>query len=123
VSRVLQQQCGQKKTLAQFVTCWQQSLRAASRALHTADDIANAWYSLATLSAAQNNGIGTQRALIAAIKVSPNWFKPHWALARLLSQTGETDQALSEAARAAFLDSNRDPEVVETLTELTARRR
>jgi O-antigen ligase len=123
VSRVLQQQCGKGKTLAQFVMCWQQSMRAAGRALNTADDVANAWYSLATLSAAQNNEIGTRRGLIAAIQVSPNWFKPHWALARLLSQTGETQQALSEAARAAFLDSNRDPEVVETLTQLTARRR
>ncbi len=123
ISRVLQQQCGKKKSLAQFVNCWQQSMRAAGRALYTADDLANAWYSLATLSAAQNNEIGTHRGLIAAIQVSPNWFKPHWALARLLSQAGETQQALSEAARAAFLDSNRDPEVVETLTELTARRR
>jgi hypothetical protein len=75
------------------------------------------------MSAAQNDIIGTRRELIETVQTSPNWFKPHWALAQLLAQTGETKQAFAEAARAAFLDSNRDPEVVKTLGELSARLR
>ena len=93
------------------------------RALRSADDTANAWYSLSVLSAAQNEMIWTRKGLEQAELASPNWFKPHWALARLLSKTGETEQAAAEARRAAFLDANRDPEVVSTAAELTASRR
>ncbi len=124
VSRILQQECGKYVSFMSYLTCRQQTMRASARALHTSDDVANAWYSISMLSAAQNDITGTRRGLEEAIRASPNWFKPHWALARLLSQTGETNQASSEAVRAAFLDSNRDPEVVDTLADLkTARRR
>lgn len=123
VSRVLQQECGKLVDFVEYVTCRQQAMRAGARALRTADDIANAWYSISMLSATQNDIVGTRRQLTEAAKASPDWFKPHWALARLLSQTGETKQAATEAARAAFLDSNRDPEVVKTAGELSVRLR
>jgi hypothetical protein len=123
VSRVLQQGCGRRVDFVEYVTCRQRAMQAGGRALRTADDIANAWYSLSMLSASQNDITGTRRELMEAVQASPHWFKPHWALARLLAQTGETQQASAEASRAAFLDSNHDPEVVETLGELNVRLR
>ncbi len=71
------------------------------------------------LNAGQRNIIGMRQGLENASRVSPNWFKPHWTLARLLSQAGEHQEAKAQAVRAAYLDSNRDPEVVETLSQLT----
>ena len=117
-SRLLQLACQKRTDVASYVGCIQQTLQAAARALHTDDDIANAWYNIAMLNAVQRNLEGTRQGLLEASKSSPNWFKPHWTLANLLSQSGEKTQAKSQAERAAFLDSNRDPEVVETLTKL-----
>jgi hypothetical protein len=121
VSRVLQPECAKRPDFQSFLICRQQVMRASGRALSTADDLANAWYNLSMLSASQNEIRWTRKGLEEATRVSPNWFKPHWALARLLSQTGDTGQATAEAARAAFLDASRDPEVVETATALNAR--
>ena len=121
-SRVLQQVCAKRSNLTSYLLCRQQTMRASSKALKSSDDLANAWYSLSMLSAAQNEPVWTRRSLEEAIQVSPNWFKPHWALARFLWQTGSRELAASEATRAAFLDSNRDPEVVETASQLTARK-
>jgi hypothetical protein len=117
-SRLLQLACQRRTNVASYVGCIQQTLQAAARGLHTDDDIANAWYNVAMLSAVQKNLEGTRQGLLEASKASPNWFKPHWTLANLLSQSGEKTQAKSQAERAAFLDSNRDPQVVETVTKL-----
>jgi hypothetical protein len=117
-SRMLQLQCQKRTDVASYAGCIQQTLQAAARALYTDDDLSNAWYNIAMLSAAQRDLEGTRRGLVAASKASPNWFKPHWTLANLLSQTGETAEAKAQASRAAYLDSNRDPEVVETLAKL-----
>jgi O-antigen ligase len=117
-SRLLQLACQKRTDLASYVGCIQQTLQAAARALHTDDDVANAWYNFAMLSAVQKNLVATRQGLLEATRASPNWFKPHWTLANLLSQSGEKAQAKAQAERAAFLDSNRDPEVVETLTKL-----
>jgi O-antigen ligase len=114
-SRKLQLECQKHTDLGGYVICIQQTLRAAARALRTDDDLANAWYNLAMLNAAQNNVPGTRQGLEQAIQASPNWFKPHWTLAQLLVRTGNKERAALEAARGAFLDSNRDPEVTETL--------
>ncbi len=117
-SRLLQLACQKRTDVASYVGCIQQTLQAAARALKTDDDAANAWYNIAMLSAVQRNLAGTRQGLLEASKASPNWFKPHWTLANLLAQSGEKMQAKSQAQRAAFLDSNRDPEVVETLAKL-----
>jgi O-antigen ligase len=117
-SRLLQLACQRRTDIAGYVGCIQQTLQAAARGLNTDDDIANAWYNVAMLSAVQRNLEGAREGLLEASKASPNWFKPHWTLANLLLQSGEKLQAKAQAARAAFLDSNRDPEVVETLTKL-----
>ncbi|MBV8817103.1 MAG: hypothetical protein JO022_02030, partial [Acidobacteriaceae bacterium] len=49
-----------------------------------------------------------------------NWFKPHWALARLLAQSGRTAEALVEARLAVDCDGSKDAEVVATLRDLQA---
>jgi tetratricopeptide (TPR) repeat protein len=117
-SRMLQLQCQKRTDLASYVGCTQQTLQAAARALHTDDDLANAWYNVAMLSAVQRNLAGARQGLEEAGKASPNWFKPHWTLANLLSLSGQKSEARMQAERAAYLDANRDPEVVETLTKL-----
>jgi hypothetical protein len=54
------------------------------RATRTAEDPFNAWYSLSSIRAAQNDIAGTERCLRAAIAAHPTWFKPHWTLAQVL---------------------------------------
>ena len=120
-SRLLQLECQKRTTLNSYVGCVQQMLQAAARGLRTDDDLANAWYNIAMLSAGQRNIYGTRQGLAKAMEVSPNWFKPHWTLALLLNEAGEKNQAQEQAVRAAFLDSNRDQEVVETLRKLIAK--
>jgi len=78
----------------------------------------NAWYSLAQLAAAMNDSKTVESSLRAAILAGPQWFKPHWALARLLYSTGRTDEARKEAALALDLDGHKNAEVVETMTEI-----
>jgi O-antigen ligase len=96
----------------------QQALDAAIRATRTAEDRQNAWYNLATLLAVQNDAAGVERSLHNAIAWSPNWFKPHWALAQLLEATHRHGEALAEARLALDLDGGRDPEVAETWKKL-----
>jgi len=97
-----------------------QSGVAAVRATSGAEDPFNAWYSLASLYASQNDAQGTERCLLGAITASPNWFKPHWALARLLRLEGRLDESAREAALAAELDGGKHAEVSQTLTEIRA---
>jgi O-antigen ligase len=97
---------------------WQQALEAGVRATNTADDPNNAWYSLAALHARQNDFVPTERCLRAAVASSPNWFKPHWMLARVLMATGRRQEADVEAGLAVTLNAEKDPEVVETLAKI-----
>jgi len=96
----------------------QQALDAAIRATRTAEDRQNAWYNLATLLAGQNDAAGVERSLQNAIAWSPNWFKPHWALAQLLEAAHRHGEAVKEARLAWDLDGGRDPEVMETWKKL-----
>ena len=91
------------------------AIEAAARATKTADDPANAWYNLAVFTAATGDIVGTRRSLEEAARQSPNWFKPHWTLSRLLSQTGASAEARLEAERAILLDANHHSEVLATL--------
>jgi O-antigen ligase len=90
---------------------WQQALESGYRATATAEDPHNAWYSLATLHARQNDYPQTERCLRAAIASSPNWFKPHWMLAQLLMSKGSREEGLVEANRAVELNGGKNPEV------------
>jgi O-antigen ligase len=117
-SRALSNICRGTGGIGPRLECWHTAVQAAARATVTADDPANAWYNLAIFTAAQNDAAGTKRALTAASRMAPVWFKPHWLLARLLSQTGERAAAISEAERAESLDNKRDPEVAQTARSL-----
>ena len=92
----------------------QLALDAGIRAVRNADDRQNAWYNLALLLAEQNDAPGAERALRNAIAWAPHWFKPHWALARLLALSGRGAEATEEARLAFQYDGGHDPEVSET---------
>src|SRR6185436_10477535 len=97
---------------------WQQALEAGYRSTQTAEDPHNAWYSLATLHARQNDYQRTEQCLRAAIASSPNWFKPHWMLAQTLMSRGRREEALGEARRAAELNGGKNPEVAAVVEKL-----
>jgi len=79
------------------------------------EQAANAWYNLAALFAAANDPSRTETALRNAIQHAPNWFKPHWALARLLAISGRASEARSEADTATALNGGKNAEVAATL--------
>jgi O-antigen ligase len=93
---------------------------AGVRATQTSEDPVNAWYSLATLYAAQNDAADTERCLRSAIAASPTWFKPHWTLAQVLVLEGKLADAEQEAATAVRLNGGKNPEVSETLEHIRA---
>jgi hypothetical protein len=94
------------------------AVAAAIRATSVAEDRHNAFYNLATLNAAQNDLAGTERSLRSAIFCSPNWFKPHWMLVRVLQISGRSQEALREAHLAVKLNAGKDPEVSRTFEEI-----
>ena len=91
---------------------------AGVRATRTAEDPFNAWYSLSSIRAAQNDAAGAERCLHAAIAAHPRWFKPHWMLAQVLRIESRGEEALREAVLAVDLDGGKHPEVARTLQEL-----
>jgi O-antigen ligase len=93
---------------------------AAIRATRDPEQCANAFYNLAAFAAIRNDARATEIALRAAIAAAPNWFKPHWTLARLLLQTGRTDEARSEALRAVDLDAGKNTQVADTARQIGA---
>jgi O-antigen ligase len=101
--------------------CARSASEAAMRATTTADDPLNAWYNLAIFAARGNDPIPVEKALRTAMALAPNWFKPHWALASLLALTGRVPEARKEAEQAAFLDADKDPEVVRTFLQLAGK--
>jgi hypothetical protein len=117
-SRAMGQLAARTPIFATRLQATQQALDAAIRATRTAEDRQNAWYNLATLLAGQNDAAGVERSLQNAIAWSPNWFKPHWALAQLLEAAHRHGEAVKEARLAWDLDGGRDPEVVETWKKL-----
>ena len=122
-SRVLLNLCSATTGIPQRIGCWRTAEQVAAEATRTSDDPANAWYNLALFTALPNDARGTEMALTRASAISPQWFKPHWTLAKLLAQNGDWRRALVEAERAAALDGKRDPEVAETLREMQGRGR
>ena len=102
------------------IKAWAEAKESGVRATSTALDRQNAWYSLAELYAAGNDADDAETSLRNAIAFAPNWFKPHWALARLLALTGRNREARIEAAAAMERDAGRDPEVAATWNALSA---
>jgi len=104
------------------IMAWQQGLSAAVRAAQNDEERQNAWFNLAEFYAAQNDFAHTEQSLRAAIACAPDWFKPHWVLARLLVMGGRIEEAQSEARRAVDLDGGKTPEVTRTYKEIAAAR-
>jgi O-antigen ligase len=117
-SRAMQQLSVRAPLFATSLMARQEAIQAGIAATRTSEDRQNAWYNLATLFAANNDAVSVERSLRNAIAWAPNWFKPHWTLARLLQATNRHGQALVEAAAAAELDAGHDPEVTETWKQL-----
>ena len=93
-----------------------QAQAAAARATQTADDPFNAWYNLAAVRRFGGDSAAAEGALRRAIAARPNWFKPHWTLARLLLLESRTAEAEPEAALALTLDGGKDPDVSANLS-------
>jgi Tfp pilus assembly protein PilF len=104
------------------VLALQEGNAAARRAAGNADDRHNAYFNLATYCALQNDLACVETNLRQAIDWAPNWFKPHWALAKALQLAGRFDEAEKEAAIAAYLAGDAYSEVAHTLAELRSRR-
>jgi hypothetical protein len=117
-SRALLEAAGKAPSVAIRFPALQMAADAGERATRTAEDPFNAWYSLSTVRAGQNDAAGTERCLRAAIAAHPNWFKPHWTLAQVLHLEGRNQEALDEAAQAADLNNGKHSEVAQTLQEL-----
>jgi O-antigen ligase len=98
-----------------------QAKTAASQATATASDLFEAWYNLAAFDAMNDTSNAVERDLRASIAARPNWFKPHWTLARLLALESRRQEAEREAALAASLDGGKDTEVTQTLTDIRIR--
>jgi O-antigen ligase len=120
-SRELLAMAGKGSNISDRLQALHRSSLAGERATRTAEDPFNAWYSLSSIRAVQNNGLATEQCLRAAIAAHPKWFKPHWTLAQVLRFESRPDEALREAELAVDLDGGKHPEVVRTLQELRAR--
>jgi tetratricopeptide (TPR) repeat protein len=90
---------------------------SASRATEVPEGGPNAWFNVAELSASRNDPASVETALRSAIAQSPNWFKPHWALARLLFLQGRKEEARQESVKAMDLNQ-KDAEVASTLAPI-----
>ncbi|MEO8593330.1 MAG: O-antigen ligase family protein [Candidatus Solibacter sp.] len=117
-SRALWEAASKAQQLPERLVALERASQAGERATRTAEAPFNAWYSLSTIRALQNNARATEQCLRAAIGAHPNWFKPHWMLARVLKLQGRDAEALREATQAADLDGGVHPEVARTLHEL-----
>lgn len=95
--------------------------QAAARATENAEEPFAAWYNRAQISALDDNYADTETSLRQAIAAHPNWFKPHWMLARQLELGARGEEAGKEAALAAELDGGHHPEVARTLQDIRAR--
>jgi O-antigen ligase len=97
-----------------------ESARAAKRATLTAEDPFNAWYNAAALSGSQGDPASVEPDLRAAIQAHPVWYKPHWALAQVLSIENRAEESRREARVALELNDGKDPEVARTLRKVAA---
>jgi O-antigen ligase len=91
---------------------------AASLATKSPEQQQNAWYNFALLEAAGNNTPAVEYGLRASIAAAPVWYRPHWALARLLATEGRLGEAEPEARRALYLNGGKDAEVASTMNEI-----
>ncbi|MEO8368867.1 MAG: O-antigen ligase family protein [Candidatus Solibacter sp.] len=120
-SRALLDATWKAATIPDRLEALHRASEAGERATRTAEAPFNAWYSLSSIRAAQNNVAGAEQCLRAAIEAHPTWFKPHWMLAQVLRLQGRDQEATRESTLAAELDGGVHPEVARTLHELQGR--
>jgi O-antigen ligase len=121
-SRKLAGICGSGTGVIARLQCSLIATQAAVRAISTADNPPNAWYNLAMFTAAHNDGRGTEKALRTASELAPNWFRPHWALAKFLDLSGRKDEASTEIRRAALLGAGKEQDVTDSLRTIAQAR-
>jgi len=68
---------------------------------------------LASLCVLQDRWPEAEQALAAAIRAAPQWYRPHWLLAELLSQQGRQREAAEQARLALLLGGREHPEVLQ----------
>jgi O-antigen ligase len=117
-SRALAEAITQKGVDATRDPAWQYVIRANLRACVTSEDRQNAFYNLALLYSATNQLDYMESALRNAMRYAPNWYKPHWLLAQLLSHTGHYSTAQAEARIAVELSGGRHPQVQQAVDSL-----
>ncbi len=117
-SRAMSANVRRQKELMLAVKAWQETVQAGIRATQLAEDRQNAFYHLASVYALVNDRVDAEASLRASIACAPNWFKPHWMLAELLSLDGMRQEALVEAGAAVERDASKHPEVVNTQRKL-----
>jgi O-antigen ligase len=117
-SRNMSANVRRQRDLLTAVKAWQEAVQAGIRATEFAEDRHNAFYNLASIYAGLNDHPDAERNLRSAAASAPNWFKPHWMLARVLQAGGRRKEALAEAEAAVERDANKHQEVNETLRQL-----
>ncbi len=68
---------------------------------------------LASLCVLQGRWAEAEQALAAAIRAAPEWYRPHWLLAELLSQQGRRSEAAGQARLALLLGGREHPDVLQ----------
>jgi hypothetical protein len=118
ISRLAAAAAAREREVPRKLVFAQLAASAALAATQSAEERQNAWYNLAVLQAGSNNAAEVENSLRQAIAASPNWYKPHWMLARVLAASGRTGEARLEAAEAHELDGGKHAEVAESLAPL-----
>jgi hypothetical protein len=95
----------------------QLAVASASLATQAPEGGPNAWFNMAQMRASSGDSVAMENALRSSIAQSPNWFKPHWALARLLFLENRKEEAREESLRAIDLNQ-KDQEVALSLAPI-----
>jgi O-antigen ligase len=103
--------CSRRLATACGLACAKNATEAAARATGTADNPPNAWYNLGMFFAEQNDEANVEISLRTAASLAPNWFKPHWALGKVLALTGRGAEGHREAEKAFLLDAGKDADL------------
>jgi hypothetical protein len=111
----------QADSMIRFRT-WQHAIGAATAAASALEDRPNALVNLAAFRSTFNDPALVESTLRTATLEAPNWYRPHWLLARLYLLTGSLDKAEIEARSAAERNGGHNPEVQQTLQQVLAAR-
>ncbi len=96
----------------------QMAAESASLAVESAEQRQNGWYNRAEIAAMREDAPALETSLRSAVDAAPDWYKPHWALARFFYQQGRLPEAQAEARRVADLYGGTDEEIAATLTAI-----